>query len=349
MQPKFSADEKVLCFHGPLLYEAKILKHKKESGSYNYFVHYQGWNRNWDEWVAESRIMKQVAENFEKQKKLLATHMAQTKAKKQKQKAEKAGKKSKGGSDSGSNSRASTPVSDRPSLRPGKRSLADDEISTSSKDEESSNPTTTTPVTTKEGASTRKKRKEEAVEESVDTILSDDIIDNKYCIDIPEELKYVLVNDWDLVVHQKQLFKLPAKVTVNNIIEQYLDHLKRQDMPGSKRGVAEEVIKGIGEYFNVSLGSQLLYNVEKLQYRDDCESAGAVQPSDIYGSAHLLRLMVKIGGYLSFSNYSEPSCKVIEEHIDDFLTYLDMNRSMFFTSKNYTTANNEYLNKSGQR
>ena len=41
MQPKFSADEKVLCYHGPLLYEAKILKHKKEGGSYNYFVHYQ--------------------------------------------------------------------------------------------------------------------------------------------------------------------------------------------------------------------------------------------------------------------------------------------------------------------
>ena len=41
MQPKFSADEKVLCYHGPLLYEAKILKSKKEVGSYNYFVHYQ--------------------------------------------------------------------------------------------------------------------------------------------------------------------------------------------------------------------------------------------------------------------------------------------------------------------
>ena len=41
MQPKFSADEKVLCYHGPLLYEAKILKNKKEGGSYNYFVHYQ--------------------------------------------------------------------------------------------------------------------------------------------------------------------------------------------------------------------------------------------------------------------------------------------------------------------
>ena len=280
MQPKFSSDEKVLCYHGPLLYEAKILKNKKDGGSYTYFVHYQGWNRNWDEWVAETRIMKQVAENFDKQKKLLATHMAQTKAKKQKQKAEKAVKKGKGGSDSGSNSRASTPVSDKPPTerRAGKRNLADDEMSTSSKDDEVSNP----PFTTKE---TRKKnRKEETVEDTVENILSgeiekknvfilyyfplDDKIDNKYCIDIPEELKYVLVNDWDLVVHQKQLFKLPAKVSVNNIIEQYLNHLKRQEMTPGKKSIAMEVIRGIGQYFDVSLGPQLLYNMEKLQYKD---------------------------------------------------------------------------------
>ena len=168
MQPKFNSDEKVLCYHGPLLYEAKILKNKKEGGGYTYFVHYQGWNRNWDEWVAETRIMKQVAENFDKQKKLLATHMAQTKAKKQKQKAEKAGKKSKGGSDSGSNSRASTPVSDRPASerRTVKRTLADDEMSTSSKDDDISNP----PFITKD---TRKKgKKEDSVEETVESVLS---------------------------------------------------------------------------------------------------------------------------------------------------------------------------------
>ena len=96
----------------------------------------------------------------------------------------------------------------------------------------------------------------------------DDKIDNKYCIDIPEELKYVLVNDWDLVVHQKQLFKLPAKVSVNNIIEQYLNHLKRQEMTPGKKSIAMEVIRGIGQYFDVSLGPQLLYNMEKLQYKD---------------------------------------------------------------------------------
>ena len=57
-------------------------------------------------------MLKQIGENFEKQKKLLATHMAQTKANRKAKKESKKG--TKGGSDSGSNSRASTPVGDRP-------------------------------------------------------------------------------------------------------------------------------------------------------------------------------------------------------------------------------------------
>ena len=41
--------------------------------------------------------------------------------------------------------------------------------------------------------------------------------------------------------------------------------------------------------------------------------------------------------------------QVIEDSLDDFLTYLDMNRSMFFTSKNYVPATNEYLTKAGYK
>ena len=152
----------------------------------------QGWNRNWDEWVAEARIMKQVAENFEKQKKLLATHMAQTKAKKKAQKAEK-GKKGRGGSDSGSNSRASTPVSDRQGAggvtgssvsgsggtrqqsQAGKRSTVEEEIPSSVIEADTeifSN--VTTPMVTKEilGASTRKKAKKDDSPEDVSSVLS---------------------------------------------------------------------------------------------------------------------------------------------------------------------------------
>ena len=42
---------------------------------------------------------------------------------------------------------------------------------------------------------------------------------SRYQIEVPEELRHVLANDWDLVVHQKYLFKVPAKVKFLN--EQY--------------------------------------------------------------------------------------------------------------------------------
>ena len=35
----------------------------------------------------------------------------------------------------------------------------------------------------------------------------------RYQIEVPDDLRHVLANDWDLVVHQKYLFKVPAKVT----------------------------------------------------------------------------------------------------------------------------------------
>lgn len=47
MVPKqqYDKDEKVLCFHGELLYEAKILevKHEHGTGPYSYRIHYKGW------------------------------------------------------------------------------------------------------------------------------------------------------------------------------------------------------------------------------------------------------------------------------------------------------------------
>ena len=41
------------------------------------------------------------------------------------------------------------------------------------------------------------------------------------------------------------------------------------------------------------------YDVKCLNVcQEDCESVGAVQPADIYGSTHLLRMMVKVNALL---------------------------------------------------
>uniref|UniRef100_A0A8K9VBH9 Mortality factor 4 like 1 n=1 Tax=Oncorhynchus mykiss TaxID=8022 RepID=A0A8K9VBH9_ONCMY len=69
-KPKFQEGERVLCFHGPLLYEAKAVKTNIKEKQIKYFIHYSGWNKNWDEWVPESRVLKYVDSNLQKQKEL---------------------------------------------------------------------------------------------------------------------------------------------------------------------------------------------------------------------------------------------------------------------------------------
>ncbi|KYK55306.1 hypothetical protein DCS_07269 [Drechmeria coniospora] len=57
--PQFSKDEKVLCFHMDMLYEAKIMDvqpAEKPAEGYRYKVHYKGWKNTWDDWVLTDRI-----------------------------------------------------------------------------------------------------------------------------------------------------------------------------------------------------------------------------------------------------------------------------------------------------
>ncbi|CAN4092645.1 unnamed protein product [Withania somnifera] len=67
--PRFQQGEKVLAFHSLQLYEAKVQK-SVYTGDWRYFVHYLGWNKNWDEWVGAERLMKHTEENVQKQQEL---------------------------------------------------------------------------------------------------------------------------------------------------------------------------------------------------------------------------------------------------------------------------------------
>ncbi|KZV24965.1 MRG family protein isoform 1 [Dorcoceras hygrometricum] len=66
----FSEGEKVLAYHGPRIYEAKVQKAELRKNEWRYFVHYLGWSKNWDEWVGMDRLMKYNEENILKQQAL---------------------------------------------------------------------------------------------------------------------------------------------------------------------------------------------------------------------------------------------------------------------------------------
>lgn len=96
---QFKEGEKVLAYHGPLIYDTKIQRAEYQKKEWKYFVHYLGWSKNWDEWVSADRLMKPTEANLEKQKKLFKNQTGDKQSKgrvpagKQKSAAEKEEKK----------------------------------------------------------------------------------------------------------------------------------------------------------------------------------------------------------------------------------------------------------------
>merc|ERR1712226_1742375 len=75
---------KVFWRHGQI-YEAKIMKSGKDKKEGKFYVHYQGWNQRYDEWITRGKIVENLTwdENPKSHK------ARELKAKKQKKKAEK--------------------------------------------------------------------------------------------------------------------------------------------------------------------------------------------------------------------------------------------------------------------
>ncbi|XP_065337646.1 mortality factor 4-like protein 1 [Cloeon dipterum] len=328
VKTRFSEGEKVLCFHGPLIYEAKCLKVEVKDKVVKYQIHYAGWNKSWDELVPEERVLKYNEFNIQKQRELKkAQEAAKQKTKKKSPKGMK--RKSENGKDS--DSRSSTPTIEigkiaTPSCPAAKRALA---------------VATPTPSSSQDSSSDvpKKKSKLDVSVESEEQFLTKVEVKVK----IPDELKPWLVDDWDMINRQRKLVNLPAKVPVEEIIKNYIAFkLASKTNTPEKEDAITEVTNGIREYFNVMLGSQLLYKFERPQYAELISQHSDKRMSELFGAAHLLRLFVKLGGVLAYTPLDEKSIQLLLNYIQDFLKYMYKNKSTLFSLQDYCAAPPEY-------
>ena len=114
---------------------------------------------------------------------------------------------------------------------------------------------------------------------------------------IPDQLKALLVDDWENVTKNLQLVPLPSKQPANAIMATYLAEEQTKRRPGSpETDILEEVVQGVRDYFDKCLGRILLYRFERDQYFDvrplwaDGTSELYKSPGDVYGAEHLCRL-----------------------------------------------------------
>ena len=316
----FSKDERVLCFHHEMLYEAKILdvRSTEDNVSWQYKIHYKGWKKTWDDWVPQDRVRKLTDENKELAAQL-HNQMKSVKATNQKSTSSRQGKKSSSG-------RGTTNIGDISSARGSEERHAG---------------------TAMQSARGPRRQRDYDVE-TEDAFLNRPSIK----LSIPDHIKAILVDDWENVTKNQQLVPIPATKPVTCILNDYLEQEKTSRVPGSSQAdILVEVISGVKEYFDKCLGRILLYRFERIQYVEAREGwlsttgdfAGKT-PCDTYGAEHLCRLLVSLPELIAQTNMDHQSVNRLREELTKLTNWIAKNATTYFVSE-YETPGQEYCEK----
>jgi len=327
---KWSTGEKILCFHGPLIYEAKIQNIEVQNGIPKYLIHYHGWNKNWDEWVAEARMLKHSEKNLNISKDLVQAHEVKDKIEKRRRGVKRKADEECGGEPKNEHVFAvpRPPTSPqrarrKAGLRPQKREVKKAQ---------------------EEGLGDERLNLKEALKPPDNTVESEDIFKSKVeiRIRIPDELKSYLVDDWEQIVRHKNLCVLPARLTVDQLLDNYTRAKTANKSELASKNNREkailEVAAGLREYFNVMLPCQLLFKQEKNQFQEMKKDDPSMMAVKVYGAPHFLRLFTKIGETLVYTPLSEKSINILLFYLHDILNYMKKNSSIIFSNSDYAPA-----------
>ncbi|KAH8105475.1 MRG-domain-containing protein [Cristinia sonorae] len=333
----FSANERVLCYHGPLMYEAKVLRTETwdESNTKlgttgpHYFVHYKGWKQTcvplsrqpvrntykfwlttlvvgirWDEWVHPARLLKLNDTNLALQKTLQQANAAAT--------ASAAG--------ASSSSKAGTKAS---AAKDGGRSSG-----------------------RKDGGTRGTKRGREEDDSSKKPEMK---------LNVPETLKVLLVDDWEAVTKNSQLIALPRTPNVLQLLEEYKAYVLANASSLQLREpstLLPTIVAGLQTYFDRALGANLLYRFERPQYaeirRQYVTGPSVVvgqekEMSSIYGAEHLLRMLVSLPQMVASSTMDPESVGLVRDYVNELLEYMVKERERIFV-RQYESASAAYQN-----
>ncbi|KAK9456848.1 MRG-domain-containing protein [Dipodascopsis uninucleata] len=299
----FIVNTRCLAYHGPLLYESKILKvyypdEPKENIDVNeipeelrsavaYLIHYKGWKSSWDEWLPQERVLRWTEENLGMQKEL-------------KNAALQALREKKAGAKLGETGEVNPSTSSAKRREPVK-----EHAETSSR--------------------SQKKSRREADEKDDDLQSHLDVK-----INVPDILKVQLTDDWENVTKNSQLVKLPREPNAATVLNDFKSHYMKRRLSNAEMEILDEVIQGLTLYFDKSLGSILLYRFERQQYLDILRAYPGQEPHELYGAEHLLRLFVSLPGLIAHTHMDQQSINVLKAHIEELLRFLAKNQKIYF-------------------
>jgi len=309
--PTFVTNERVLCYHGPLIYEAKVLKvetwdetdKKGPNAGTHYRIHYKGWKESWDEWVPPDRVLKFNETNITLQKKLSSAAQKAVQPALAKAPPPKEG--------------VSSTFSGRGEGREGR--------------------------SRKEGRGQKRGRDEDEIIRKPDLKLV-----------VPDVLKVILVDDWEAVTKNRQVVTLPREPTVQELLREFKDYIDTLEKKPAHPEAVPTIIAGLQLYFDRSLGANLLYRFERVQYAEirkryitgpKVKVGEEKEMSAIYGAEHLLRMLVSLPGMIAGSNMDPESVNVLCDYVHELMGFMVKERDRLF-QREYDTTSIQYQNLS---
>lgn len=178
------------------------------------------------------------------------------------------------------------------------------------------------------------------------------------------------------------MIPLPHPYPITALLAAYAAHEAPRRRPGSADAdILEEVLQGVREYFDKSLGRILLYRFERQQWlevrekmmvepaslskstntnnddamadddeeddddEDDVKKFAGKSPSEVYGAEHLCRLFVSMPELIAQTNMDAQSVARLREELVKLTNWLGKESARWFV-KAYVDPGTEYVEKS---
>ncbi|KAI6103806.1 MRG-domain-containing protein [Pisolithus croceorrhizus] len=309
MSLSYSVGERVLCYHGPLIYEAKILKAevwdesntKTSAVGPHFFVHYKGWKQTWDEWVSITRLLKYDETNVALQKAL--TNQASAAA------ASSSGAAKGKGTSGGTSTTGVGSGRARKDGRGTKRGREEDD-------------------------SHRKPEMKLNVPEALKVQLVDDweaVTKNNQLVPLPRKPNVLDIlqefKDHVLEMGKQTSLRDPELIlpTITSGLQVYFDRsLGANLLYRFERPQYAEIRK------TYVTGPKVVVGQEK-------------EMSAIYGAEHLLRMLVSLPQMVASSTMDGESVGLVKDYVNELLVFLVDERSRFFLTE-YESSSLQYQN-----
>ncbi|SCV04112.1 LAME_0H15852g1_1 [Lachancea meyersii CBS 8951] len=156
-------------------------------------------------------------------------------------------------------------------------------------------------------------------------------------IHISQQLKAVLVDDWERITKDKKLVSLPCKPTAAQLLDEYYETASANEVSPVVQSQLQEYCSGLRLYFDHSIAVILLYRFERLQYADHVEEPA----STVYGGIHLLRLLTSLPELISLTSMDEFGCDVVVQETEKLLKWLG-ERPEIFQESAYVNTSSQY-------